>query len=926
MEDKKLFLLDAYALIFRAYHAMKYSPRFTSSGMNTSAIFGFVNTLEEVLHKENPTHIAVCFDPAGKTFRHEMYPEYKAGREATPEDIKVAVPYIKDIIRAYGIPVIEKEGYEADDVIGTLAVKSRERGFSTFIMSPDKDLSQLVDATVKVFRPGYKGAPAEVRGEKEVCEIFGINRPSQVIDILALMGDKVDNIIGCPGVGEKTASKLILEFDSVENLIANTDKLKGAVKTKVENNVDNILFSKKLATICTEVPIDFDEEAYKRHDIDADAIRDIFGKLEFRSLLSRVLGDKATAKPAAAKSKPAPAAAPAYGELSLFGDDGSLFANTEETATAPTEHHCHVTIATEADVVELVDKALAQKSVGIYMVHTSQNAMEAVPAGIAVALSPDEAFYIEATEESANEILRLLSSDVEKVGINLKFDMVVLTQLVSEVHEPYYDVAVAHYLLQPEMSHTIDRLAEIYLKTTLPSYKIPLTAKIGKFNPALALEIEDIAPVACARAAACLALKPIFDDKLEAEGMKHLLTDIELPLIKVLADMEYTGVRIDTDALAAYSETLTHRLADIESSCIELAGTQFNVGSPAQVGEVLFDRLKIDEKAKKTKSGQYSTTEEVLEKLKGKHPIVEKIIEFRKIKKLLSTYVNALPELINPTTGRIHTTYNQTVTATGRLSSANPNLQNIPIRNDDGREIRKAFIPADGNSFFSADYSQIELRIVANISHDASLVEAFLAGEDIHRATAAKIFHEDIASVTDDQRRKAKTANFGMIYGISAFGLSERLQIPRSEAKQLIEDYFATFPGVRKFMDESIEQAKAKGYVVTLFGRRRLLPDITSRNAVVRGYAERNAINAPIQGTAADIIKIAMNRIWRRFGTDGIKSKMILQVHDELNFDVVPGEEAAVARIVKEEMEAAYSGTVPLIADCGTGANWLEAH
>ncbi len=923
MEGKKLFLLDAYALIFRAYHAMKYSPRFTSDGMNTSAIFGFVNTLEEVLRKENPSHIAVCFDPAGKTFRHEMFPDYKAGREATPEDIKIAVPFIKDIIRAYGIPVVEKDGYEADDVIGTLAVKSRDRGFDTFIMSPDKDLSQLVDATIKVFRPGYKGAPAEVRGEKEVCEIFGINRPSQVIDILALMGDKVDNIIGCPGVGEKTASKLILEFDSVENLIANTAKLKGAVKTKVESNVDNILFSKKLATICTEAPIAFDEEAYKRHDIDADAIRDIFGRLEFRSLLSRVLGDKATATPAA---KPAPAKAQTSMELSLF-DDNSLFAGTEaDSQPAEQTPPCNITIATEADIVDLVDKALAQQSVGIYIASTNGSAMDAVPMGIAVALSPTEAFYIEIADESAADINRLLTAAVEKVGINLKFDMVAAPKLGIDISEPYYDVAVAHYLLQPEMSHTLDRLAEIYLKKLLPSYPVPQTAKPGKFDPAKTLDAEEIAPVACARAAACLELKPVLDRLLDDEGMKHLLTDIELPLIKVLADMERTGVRIDTEALAAYSESLTQRLADIEAQCIGLAEVQFNVGSPAQVGEVLFDRLKIDEKAKKTKSGQYSTTEEVLEKLAHKHPIVEKILEFRKIKKLLSTYVNALPELINPNTGRIHTTYNQTVTATGRLSSTNPNLQNIPIRNDDGREIRKAFIPAEGNSFFSADYSQIELRIVANISHDEALVEAFLAGEDIHRATAAKIFHEDIAAVTDDQRRKAKTANFGMIYGISAFGLSERLQIARGEAKQLIEDYFATFPGVRKFMDESVEQAKAKGYVVTLFGRRRMLPDIASRNAVVRGYAERNAINAPIQGTAADIIKIAMNRIFRRFGAEGVKSKMILQVHDELNFDVVPGEEQTVARIVKEEMEAAYCGTVPLIADCGTGTNWLEAH
>lgn len=923
MEQKKLFLLDAYALIFRAYHAMKYSPRFTSAGMNTSAIFGFVNTLEEVLRKEKPTHIAVCFDPAGKTFRHEMFPDYKAGREATPEDIKTAVPYIKDIIRAYGIPVVEKEGYEADDVIGTLATESCSRGFQTFIMSPDKDLSQLVGPTVKVYRPGHKGQPAEVRGEKEVCNVFGINRPSQVIDILALMGDKVDNIIGCPGVGEKTASKLILEFDSVENLIANTDRLKGAVKTKVEANVDNILFSKKLATICTSVPIDFDEEAYKRHDIDADAIRDIFTRLEFRSLLSRVLGDKEAAKPAL-KAKPAATT----GELSLFGDDDDdASAYAVESVAKPVEANCRFTVCTDADIDEYFGRALQQKEVGLYVVNTSTSAMQSVPAGIAVALSADEAFYVEATDESADLILKLLgSTEVEKVGVDMKFDMVVARRLCSRIAAPYYDVALAHYLLQPEMSHSLDRLAEIYLKKILPTYHAPMSVNPRKFNPALDLPLSDIAAVACRRAAACLELKPVFEQMLEKEGMTHLLHDIELPLSEVLAEMELAGVRIDTAALSAYSATLTSRLAAIERECIELAGVQFNVGSPAQVGEVLFDRLHLDEKAKKTKTGQYSTTEEVLEHLTARHPIVGKILEYRKIKKLLSTYVNALPELIDPSTGKIHTTYNQTVTATGRLSSTNPNLQNIPIRNDDGREIRKAFIPDHGHTFFSADYSQIELRLVADISKDPALVEAFLAGEDIHRATAAKIYHEQISDVSDDQRRKAKTANFGMIYGISAFGLSERLQIPRAEAKQLIEDYFKTFPGVRRFMDDSVALAREKGYVETLFGRRRMLPDIASRNAVVRGYAERNAINAPIQGSAADIIKIAMIRIYRRFAAEGVRSKMILQVHDELNFDVVPGEESLVATIVKQEMEAAYSGTVPLVADCGTGANWLEAH
>lgn len=921
--EKKLFLLDAYALIFRAYHAMKYSPRFTSAGMNTSAIFGFVNTLEDVLRKERPTHIAVCFDPAGKTFRHEMFAEYKAGRDATPEDIRIAVPYIKDIIRAYRIPVVECDGYEADDVIGTLAVKSRALGFSTYIMSPDKDLGQLVGNGVKIYRPGYKGQPSEVRGVEEVCAIFGINRPSQVIDMLALMGDKVDNIIGCPGVGEKTASKLILEYDSVEGVIAHSGSLKGALKTRIESNVDNILFSKKLATICTEAPVDIDEAAFARHNIDADAIRDIFGQLEFRSLLTRVLGDKTTASTAPATTKQVVADA---GENAGFG---GLFDLPPEGDTATDAPACDVTICTDATIDKMMERALSSEQVGLSMVVGNGEAMTCDIAGVAIALSADEAFYVELNDETSGILMPLLTSKtVMKVGDNLKHYMVALKRLSGiEIANPYYDVAVAHYLLQPEMSHSLERLAEIYLKTVLPQYALPEGVKATKFDPARDLDVEQQARVACEAATACLRLRPLLDAELEKEGMTHLLTDIELPLIAVLADIERQGVRIDVAALTAYSAQLTARLQAIERECIALAGRQFNVSSPAQVGEVLFDDLKLDAKTKKTKTGQYSTTEEVLEHLVARHPIVPKILEFRKLKKLLSTYVNALPELINPRTGKIHTTFKQTVTATGRLSSTNPNLQNIPVRNDEGREIRKAFIPDDGNVFFSADYSQIELRIVADISKDKTMTEAFLAGEDIHRATAAKIYHKDIADVTADERRKAKTANFGMVYGISAFGLSERLQIPRGEAKELIENYFATFPGVRKFMDESIAHAREKGYVTTLFGRRRMLPDINSRNATIRGYAERNAINAPIQGTAADIIKIAMIRIHRRFNSEGLRSAMILQVHDELNFNVVPDELPRVREIVTQEMQQAYtSGSVPMVADCGEGANWLEAH
>ena len=921
MEGKKLFLLDAYALIFRAYHAMKYSARFTSHGMNTSAIFGFVNTLEEILRKESPTHIAVCFDPAGKTFRHELFPDYKAGREATPEDIKTAVPYIKKIIRAYRIPIMEVEGYEADDVIGTLAVKSRGHGFTTYIMSPDKDLGQLAGEGIKIYRPGYKGQDAEIRSADDICRIYGIERPEQIIDMLALMGDKVDNIAGCPGVGEKTASKLIMEFGSVENLVANTAKLKGSIKEKVEANIDSILFSKKLATIRTDVPVEFDEKELERKDIDAASIRSIFEELEFRSLLKRVLKDEPLPKHAKQ-----PAKAPAM--PSLFDDLTEQEPEESATKQLP-EGIFHIVTAERFG--ELVDEALAEKKCGIFVAATNKEAMRAVLKGIAVSVSGDGAFYLpfpetaEACAEFSKQAKRLLESGILKIGNDIKHAMIVLRRYGIEFSEPFYDNTIAHYLLQPEMGHSTDRLSEIYLNEALPTVAMPQGVVKSKFDPA-ELPVDDYYALACSHARANLLLYPVLNKQLEKNEMQHLLNDIEFPLTEVLADMEMTGVTIDVPTLKAYSQVLTEKMNAIERECFDLAGMEFNVSSPAQVGEVLFGKLKIDEKAKKTVRGQYSTTEEVLEKLTSRHPLVGKILEFRKLKKLLSTYVNALPELINPETGKIHTTFNQTVTATGRLSSTNPNLQNIPIRNDEGREIRKAFIPGKGNVFFSADYSQIELRIVANASKDKAMVEAFLAGEDIHRATAAKIFHEGISEVTDDQRRKAKTANFGMIYGISAFGLSERLQIPRSEAKSIITGYFETFPDVKKFMDESIAHTKETGYVTTLFGRRRIIPDINSKNAVVRGYAERNAINAPIQGTAADIIKIAMVRIFGRFKKEGLRSKMILQVHDELDFDVVPEELDIVARIVKEEMEGAYKSTVPLIADCGAGENWLAAH
>lgn len=920
MENKKLFLLDAYALIFRAYHALKYQPRITSKGMNTSAIFGFVNTLEEVLKKEKPSHIAVCFDPAGKTFRHEMYEEYKAGREATPEDIKIAIPYIKDITRAYRIPIVEVPGYEADDVIGTLARKSVELGYDTYIMSPDKDLGQLVSETVKIFRPGMKGNPPEIRGIAEVCSIFGVNEPKQIIDLLALMGDKVDNIPGCPGVGEVTASKLILEFGSVENIIANTDKLKGALKKKIESNVESIRFSRTLTEIHTDAPIEINEEDLRRKEMDVEALRAIFNELEFRTLAHRILGEKAESvvpKVAQPKKK-----AEAY-QPSLFDD--LLEPAVEEVQLTGVVSGKFV-LADDGNYKKLLEDAAKKERAGVYFVTTNAESMLSELKGMAVATSVKDGFYVEYNDDRKSAFADFLGSSVEKVGADLKHSIIVLSRLGIEFSAPFYDTSIAHYLLQPEMSHALDRLSEIYLEKELPQIELPQGTNVKKFDYAVSLAAADYFETVCSCASANLQLSDKLNALLEKEGMCHLLNDIEFPLIQVLADMEMSGVRIDEAALKAYSVSLTERLDNIERECLELAGKDFNVSSPAQVGEVLFEHLKIDAKAKKTARGQYSTTEEILEKLRDRHPIVGKILEYRKIKKLLSTYVNALPDLINPKTGRIHTTYNQTVTATGRLSSTNPNLQNIPIRNEEGREIRKAFIPADGNVFFSADYSQIELRLVANMSEDESMVEAFLAGNDIHRATAAKIFHEKLEDVTEDQRRKAKTANFGMIYGISAFGLSERLKISRAEAKSIIEGYFAMFPGVRKYMDECVEKTKSTGYVTTLFGRRRLLPDINSRNAVVRGYAERNAINAPIQGTAADVIKIAMINIYKKFKEEGIHSKMILQVHDELNFDVLPEELEKVETIVKSEMESAAKFRVSLVADCGKGDNWLEAH
>ena len=948
MEEKKLVLLDAYALIFRAYYALIRNPRYTSQGLNTSAIFGFVNTLQDLLKRENPSHIAICFDPKGGTFRHEMYAEYKAGREETPEDIRKAVPYIKRIAQAYNIAVLEVPGYEADDVIGTLSLLAEKKGFTTYMVTGDKDFGQLVSQSVKIYRPN-SGGGYEIMGEKEVCDKFGIERADQVIDMLALMGDKVDNIPGCPGVGEVTAAKLIRQFGSVENLINNTSELKGALKKKVEENIEKIKFSKFLATICREVPIELNEQELKRQPINAEALRQLFKELEFRNFATRIIDqnegniglDGAPAPEVNASATSAAASAPTAAktaqakkkqsaQMSLFGDDDEEEENTENipTETPVIEQPVEIVYTHITDADELrrrVADAMKLDAVGCELVADGDDAMTASLVGIAVAVKRGSAFYADA---SLVELLKPLleSASVTLVSGDVKRAMVVLRRRGINIAAPYFDTAVAHYLLQPERPHATARLAEEILGVACTTDEALLGAKGRNRKRFVEVSSDAITSYACQLADMALALRKPLIASIDADSLTSLLTDIELPLIEVLADMEHTGARVDVRALTDYSVVLTERMNSLEQECFELAGEQFNTASPMKVGEILFDKLKIDDKAKKTKSGQYSTTEEVLMHLRDRHPLVDKILELRGIRKLLSTYVNALPELINPETGRIHTTYNQTVTATGRLSSTNPNLQNIPVRTDDGREIRRAFIPADGNLFFSADYSQIELRLVADLSGDPTMVDAFRNNLDIHAITAAKIYHEPLEKVTPDQRRKAKTANFGILYGISAFGLSERLQIPRAESKMLIDGYFATFPGVRDYIERSVTQAKEKGYVTTLFGRRRMLPDINSRNAVVRSFSERNAVNAPIQGTAADIIKIAMVSIFNKMKQEGLRSKMILQVHDELNFDVVPAEAERVQQITVECMQNAYHGNVPLTASHAIATNWLDAH
>lgn len=921
----KLFLLDAYALIYRAYYALIKNPRINSKGFNTSAVLGFVNTLEDVLKKENPTHIGIAFDPAGPTFRHEAFEQYKAQREETPEVIRLSVPIIKDIIRAYNIPILEVPGYEADDVIGTLATEAGKRGIRTYMMTPDKDYGQLVGEYVFMYRPKYGDKEFDVMGVEEVKAKFNIQSPTQVIDMLGLMGDASDNIPGCPGVGEKTAQKLIAQFGSIENLLANTDQLKGSIKTKVETNREQIEFSKFLATIKTDVPIALDMDALKRETPNEEALRKIFEEMEFRTLMERVFKNEK-------KTTPTPAA-PQADLFGFFADENTDEIKNSNLTRLEDLSYDYQLIDTEEKRQELLQKILTKEIFSLDTETTGTDPITAELVGMSFAYAENQAFYVPvpAEREEAQKIVNLFKPVFEnpktlKVGQNIKYDMLVLSNYGVEIGGPMFDTMIAHYVLQPELRHGMDYLAEIYLKYETIKIEELIGAKGKNQKNMRDLPPSDVYKYACEDADVTLKLKHVLEKELETSNAKPLFEEIEMPLVPVLAYMERNGVRIDTDALKETSKHFTARMNQIEAEVHQLAGVEFNIASPKQVGEVLFERLKIVDKAKKTKTGQYVTSEEVLESLRGKHEIVGKILEHRGLKKLLGTYIDALPQLINPHTGRIHTSFNQTVTATGRLSSSNPNLQNIPIRNEDGKEIRKAFIPDDGCEFFSADYSQIELRIMAHLSGDPHMIEAFQKGQDIHAATAAKIYKIDLSQVTREQRSKAKTANFGIIYGISVFGLAERLNVDRKEAKELIDGYFQNYPHVKEYMDESIRSAREKGYIETIFKRRRYLPDINSHNAVVRGYAERNAINAPIQGSAADIIKVAMIRIYRRFKEEGLQSKMILQVHDELNFSVVPSEREKIEQIVISEMESAYKMKAPLQADCGWGKNWLEAH
>ena len=918
----KLFLLDAYALIFRSYYALLRSPRINSKGLNTSAIMGFCNTLNEVLTKEKPTHIAVAFDH-GKTFRHDVYPQYKAQREETPEDIKLSVPIIKQILEALHIPILQVDGFEADDIIGTVATRFGTDGIDTFMLTPDKDYGQLIGPNVFMYRPKHGGG-YETLGEKEVESKYGIPTPAQVIDILALMGDTADNFPGCPGVGEKTAAKLINQFGSIDNMLAHTNEIKGKLRNKVEAAVEDIKISKFLATIRTDVPLQLELDEMKVQQPDEEKLRAIFEELEFKTLINKFLNkDKEKLKVV-------------ENQLDLFAEfapDNPSEAKNESFESLKTTQHNYQLVDNEADLHRLCELFLTKETLSLDTETTSTDAISAELVGLSFSVEEKEAFYIPIPENREEALKRVAifkpvyeNESILKVGQNIKYDYEVLSNYGVKLKGAMFDTMIAHYLIQPELRHNMDYMAETLLGYRTIHIEDLLGSKGKKQKNMRDLSPSEIYEYAAEDADITLRLKNVLAPKLKELNVEELFWSIEMPLVRVLADMELTGVRIDTEALKETSKIFTERMRQYEVDIFKEAGEEFNISSPKQVGDILFGKMQIMDKPKKTKTGQYVTSEEVLQSIESKHPIVRNILNYRGMKKLLSTYVEALPKLINSRTGHIHTSFNQALTATGRLSSSDPNLQNIPVRTDDGKEIRKCFIPEEGCMFFSADYSQIELRIMAHLSEDDNMMEAFREGYDIHRATAAKIWHEALDDVTDAQRKKAKQANFGIIYGITTFGLAQRMEIPNNEARALIQDYFRTFPKVQAYMEHAKELARSKGYAETLFHRRRYLPNINSRNGTIRGFDERNAINAPIQGTEADIIKVAMVRIWNRFKEEGIRSKMILQVHDELNFSVYPDEREKVEKIVLEEMQNAYPLNVPLIADAGWGKNWLEAH
>ncbi len=919
----KLFLLDAYALIYRSYYAFIKNPRINSKGFNTSAILGFVNTLHEVIQKEKPTHLGVAFDPHGKTFRDDAFPNYKAQREKTPEDIKLSVPIIKQVLEAMNIPILEVEGYEADDVIGTFATQAAKENIDTYMLTPDKDYAQLVQNHVFMYRPRHGGG-YDTLDIEAVKQKYSIENPKQVIDLLALMGDSADNFPGCAGVGEKTASKLIAEYGSVYNLIENTQTLKGKLKEKVENAIDDIKMSYFLATIKTDVPLQFTIDELLLTSPNEEKLKHLFNELEFKTLANKFF------------KEPTKEVKKAEIQLDIFQDftnndtETSNFSSYKALSDTP---HTYYLVEKEEDMRKICERFVTNSFVSIDTETTSVNPLEAKLVGLSFSVAPKEAYYVPVpnNEEEAQRIVNIFkplyeNDKIEKIGQNIKYDIEVLRSYDVHVQGKLFDTMIAHYLLQPELKHNMDFMAETYLgyKTIHIDELIGAKGKNQKSMQSLAP--NQVYEYACEDADITLQLKNVLSPRLEQENLLTLFEEVEMPLIYVLAEMEWNGIKLDTKMLAEVSKTFNDQLSVYEQKIYSLAGETFNISSPKQVGSILFDKLKIAEKPKKTKTGQYVTSEEELQKWANKSEIVAEILNYRGLKKLLSTYVDALPKLVNPKTGNIHTNFNQAITATGRLSSSDPNLQNIPVRGEDGKEIRKCFIPDEGCLFFSADYSQIELRIMAHLSKDPNMIEAFVNNQDIHAATAAKIYKKPINEVTKDERSKAKRANFGIIYGITTFGLAERLNIERSEAKRLIEGYFDTFPQVKAYMEQAKEMAKTQGYVETFMHRRRYLADINSANSIVRGYAERNAINAPIQGSAADVIKIAMTRIFKRFKAEQIKSKIILQVHDELNFSVYPDEKEQVERIVLEEMEQAYSLAVPLLADAGWGQNWLEAH